>query len=316
MLRRSLFLALFCAALMLPKRALAAASGPDTAASASDEVAPELGHADTSGVNTGALHVNAGVNFTTADFFRGIHQPENSPIFQPWVSLHLNVLNQGDVHLGPYVGATGSGAEKSHNGAPLTDYENDFFAGLNASVPHARLAVGYREYHSPNGSFASTSEVGARLDIDDSAFMKDENIPFSINPHVGLYREILDQNVAASIRSEPGKQNSYLEVGIRPQYQLNLNFMQQMPLTLALPITAGMSWDNYYSLTPAAHSNFFGFTNVGATASVPLPLPAAWGQWDLYGDFNWMHDFARGAQLANHGHKDFFFGGAGIAFHY
>lgn len=271
---------------------------------------------DTSSGNTGALHANAGLEFKTADFFRGIRQPENSPIFQPYVDLHLNVVNQGDFHLGAYAGTRGSGAEKSHSGAPLTYYESDVLAGAEMTWQNFRVAVGYTSYHSPNGSFATVADVGARVEIDDAAWMRGAGVPLGLNPHVAVYREILDQNAGTSVRSQPGKQNTYVEVGIRPEVTCDLNVAGIKHITFGLPVTLGMSPDNYYSLTPTAKSNAFGFTNVGVAGSIPLPLPASWGQWDLHGEFDWVHDFAPGARAVNAGHKDFFYGGAGIALHY
>lgn len=315
--RRFTSLVLSCAILaFVNARSLAAPSGPGTAASGNDAIAPELANADTSAANSGALHVEAGLNFTTADFFRGIRQTENSPIFQPFGSIHLDCIRNEDFSFGGFAGVSVSASEKSNNGAPFLDYENDLMAGVNGSWQNLKLAIAYHEYHSPAGAFASVNEIGARLDVDDSQWMKNLGMPISLNPHVGLYREVLDQNHGASIRSQPGKQNSYLEIGIRPEYRLDLDAMKNMPITFGLPVTAGMSWDNYYSLTPGAPSNFFGYMTAGLTASIPLPMPDNWGRWELFGSLDWMHDFAAAARAVNRGHADFYFGGAGIALRY
>ena len=114
----------------------------------------------------------------------------------------------------------------------------------------------------------------------------------------------------------PGVQNTYAEVGIDPQYVFDVNLGQTWHITAGLPVTAGMSWDNYYSLSPGASASWFGFASVGGTLSIPLPVPASWGAWDLHGNLTYNHDVAQGAVLANHGHPDFIYGGVGIELKY
>jgi hypothetical protein len=300
----------------------ALAKGDTTAANSSDYAAisavptpPVGGPVGSNSGNNGSIHVDGGMDYTTADFFRGIRQtPQTNEIFQGYLDVFLNLEDTGTFRFGPYVGVRGGGAKMPDNGAPLTDYLNEYYAGLAISVSSISATVGYVEHHSPDGSFATQNEVGARIDINDAGSDAQLNVPFALNPHIGLFREVLDQNVGpTSIRSQPGQQNSYLEIGLTPRTSIPLG---SMAVTLALPITCGMSWDNYYSLTPTSNSNFFGFQSAGLMAALTLPFPPSWGTWDLRGGITYMHDSAEGAIQIDRGHRDFFFGGAGIGLHY
>ena len=276
---------------------------------------PVGGQVGTNSGNNGAMHVDGGFDYTTADFFRGIRQaPQTKEIFQGYLDVFLNVVDTGGIRFGPYVGVRGGGAKLEDDGAPLTDYLSEYYAGAAISVSSISATIGYIEHHSPDGSFGTQNEVGARIDLNDASSDSQLNLPFALNPHIGLFREVLDQNDGpTSLRSQPGKQNSYLEVGLTPRTSIPLG---SMSFTVALPITCGMSWDNYYSLTPTASSNFFGFQSVGLMAALSLPFPQSWGSWDLQGGITYMHDSANGAIDVNRGHRDFFFGGAGIGLHY
>jgi hypothetical protein len=265
--------------------------------------------------NNGALHVDGGFDYTTADFFRGIRQPPQiNEIYQGYLDVFLNVVDTGGLRLGPYVGVRGGGGKMENNGAPLTNYLSEYYAGAAISAGDISATIGYIEHHSPDGSFGTVNEVGARIDINDASSDAQLNLPFALNPHIGVFREVLDQNDGlTSVRSQPNKQNSYLEVGVTPRTSIPLG---SMAVTLALPITAGMSWDNYYSLTPTSSSNFFGFESVGLMVALTLPFPPSWGNWDFRGGITWMYDSANGPVEINRGHRDFFYGGAGIGLHY
>ncbi len=267
-------------------------------------------------VNQGALHFDLGADYGNADFFRGIRQPVNSPAIQGFVDVHFDICKFGDLAVGSYFGYRNGGAEKSHNGAPLTDYLQEGFVGANLQYHAFSLDVGYIEHHSPDGTFASQDEVGARLDYDDADLMKQCHIPLLLHPHVELFREVLDQSAFLSTRSEPAKQNSYLEIGIAPQHRFDIGSSGAWTVNVAMPVTAGMSWDNYYSLTPTAKPNFLGFVSVGAMASVPLPVPAKFGAWELRGGLTYVNDTAQGARQVDHNHADFLTAGVGLEMHY
>src|ERR1700722_3488697 len=106
------------------------ARGDTTAANSSDYNAvsaipspPVGGQVGTNSGNNGAIHVDGGFDYTTADFFRGIRQaPQTKEIFQGYLDVFLNVVDTGSLRFGPYVGVRGGGAKLEDNGAPLTDY--------------------------------------------------------------------------------------------------------------------------------------------------------------------------------------------------
>lgn len=294
-----------------------AVSMADTTAAKSSPFAA-LGQPTGSGpdVNTSALHVDLGVDFTNADFFRGVRQPVSSPTFQTYADVHFEPIKIGDLTLGSYVGTRNGGAEKSHNGAPLTDYLQEIFVGGTARCQAWSVDFGYAEHHSPDGTFGTQNEIGARFDYDDSEMAKSMHLPLSLHPHVAIFKELIDQNAGGSFRSEPQTLNSYVEIGIAPQTRIKLGDNNAWSINVAVPVTLGMSWDNYYSLVPGVKSSPFGFTSVGILGSISLPVPSNLGAWDLRGGVTWINDEAAGARLVDQGHNNFFVAGLGIAMHY
>jgi hypothetical protein len=301
---------------LTPVISLAGTTGENSSpyAALGEPVAPQGD--DTMPLNSGAIHFDLGTDFETADFFRGIRQPVNSPAFQGYIDLYFDIVKAGPAEIGAYVGVRDGGAEKSHNGAPLTDYLQEIFAGVTAECHEWSLDLGYVEHHAPDGTFATVDEIGARLEYDDSDLMEKWGIPLQLQPHIEIFREVLDQSAFISSRSEPAKQNTYLELGIAPQHRFQLGQGGNCSINVALPVTAGMSWDNYYSLTPTSTSNFLGFVSVGAIASYPLPLPAKFGAWDVRGGVTYVNDTANGARQIDHNHADFFTMGLGLAMQY
>jgi hypothetical protein len=262
----------------------------------------------------GAIHLDAGFDYSSAYVFRGIRQPENSPVIEGNIGLHLTMIDHENFKLGSYFTVHGNGGEKS--GGPFTFYQDDWSAGVETVCHQYHFQLGFNEWHSPDGSFGTVDEVMARLEIQDADWMKALGCPIDLHPHLMIARETKDQNAVVSPRSQPGKLNTYVEVGIRPETSFDVELGRKWHVNLAVPVDVGMSWDNYYSLTPTAGSNWFGFLTVGADLGIPLPVPASWGNWQLHGMINYLHDGAAGAVQVNKGHHDFMYGGFGVTVKY
>jgi hypothetical protein len=71
----------------------------------------------------------------------------------------------------------------------------------------------------------------------------------------------------------------YLEVGIEPSFTLIDN--QDQPITLAIPVTVGLSLGSYYQDPTTGDDSNFGYLDIGAVLSTPLnAIPADFGQWE------------------------------------
>ena len=97
---------------------------------------------------------------------------------------------------------------------------------------------------------------------------------------------------------------------------LIVQFGGQTPLTLALPLSVGLSLDNYYDEGPGGRDQTFGYFDVGLAASVPLAfISGDYGTWSASATVDYL---ALSATLAdvNRGDGGFWVGKAGVAFSY
>ena len=250
--------------------------------------------------NTGALSISGGVDFWSAYYFRGYLQEDQGLIAQPWATVGVSLVDSDDFTLSGYVGIWNS----VHSEQTLSDgqndlwYESDIYAGLSAGFGPFTLGAIYTIYTYPGGAFDIIKEVGVTFAYDDTGL----GLPIQFKPYVGAYFETKDSN---------GTQDSYLEVGIAP----GISEVGGSPISLTFPIKAGMSIEDYY-LDSDGDDTFFGYTQVGVVASLPLPLPAKYGSWSLNAGVHWLHLCADSVQSANDDDEDEILGSVGVSFSY
>jgi hypothetical protein len=272
-------------------------------------VEAEVQKPEPSGPNTGRISVSAGVDFTTAYFFRGYNQEDQGFIMQPYANLYAKLLAEEDLTLNAYVG-TWNSLHSEHTGAnpgggPDAWYESDFLAGVDVISGAFTLGLVYTAYTYPNGAFETVQEVGAKLTWDDSQVMEDR-IGFALKPYVAVYAETGDGN---------GSEDWYGEVGINPGVY-TFNEDGRYPVALTVPISVGVSLKDYY-FDEDGDEDFFGFLSVGVTGSVPLPfIPSDFGSWNLVGNVTYLYLGSEGLQAINHDEDYEIIGKLGIAFAY
>lgn len=244
---------------------LAAVTGAATIAGAEDDKGP----------NTGRVSLSAGMDWTTAYFFRGILQEDQGLILQPYAEvgfkLHEGTPAFGNVALAVglwnslHEGPTGTGGA---NADPRIWYEADFYTKVSWSfLERFNAAAIYTAYMSPNDAFGTVEELALSLGFDDSAFLG----PFSLQPTALLAWEVAGQADGGAHRG------IYLQLGVTPSYTVAAK--SRYPLTLSLPLLVGLSLDDYYEFG-TGHDDTFGYFQGSVSASVPLAfIPPALGAW-------------------------------------
>ena len=207
--------------------AWAQTSAPSTTAPAAP--APAAAPATAPGPNTGRLSVSAGVDWTSAYFFRGIKQETDDLILQPYGELTLKLVENagaltslsltGGIWNSLHSGATGSDSPTASD--PKLWYELDGYFKLSAVLLEDWTAsVIYTAYLSPNNVFNSVQEIAVGLAYNDAKLLG----PFALNPSVLIAFEFDGQADAGADKG------IYAQIGIAPAYTFLAD--SAYPLTL------------------------------------------------------------------------------------
>ncbi|MCC7203521.1 MAG: hypothetical protein IT441_00445 [Phycisphaeraceae bacterium] len=213
--------------------------------------------------------------FDTAYFYRGIGQ-ENEGLVQlgaeirvrPYEDRMSDVFNKLDAVIklrsfhtfGPTANTPGGGNEKF--------YELDFDGGVEFTG-FERLLLGVYQTNriGVNQQLADVHAFEAKLAFDDST----PAFPFSLQPYALLTIEYQGDSDGGNPNSNaPGfGQGIYLELGVRPEFELLRIESFKRPITLAVPVRVGLSLSDYFE-DPAGQDQFFGYGQIGLELSIPL----------------------------------------------
>jgi len=253
--------------------------------------------------NTGGLTLTGGVDYTTAYFFRGYNQEDTGLILQPYVTITASLVSNDDFTLNAYVGTWNSFHERKtlNQGSNSSWYESDLFGGIDLVLGNFTIGTVYTFYTYPNGAFETIGEVGFKAAYDDTDLMKRMGINFAFKPYAAVYIETSDGN---------GSEDTYAELGLAPSFALGET------VTLSVPMTLGLSLDDYY-FDDDGDNETLGYAAVGLFASIPLPMGERFGERTLTGGVQYIYLFADSAEAANDGGKnDEILGKVGISFAY
>jgi hypothetical protein len=231
---------------------------------------------ETKAPNTGRVSLSAGVDWTSAYFFRGIKQETEDLILQPYgeitfklvenagalTSLSLTAGMWNSLH----AGKTGSDSLTATN--PKAWYELDGYGKLSATWwEDLTTYVLYTAYLSPNNVFNTVQEVAFGVGYNDAKLLG----PFALNPSLLVAFEFDGQ-------ADAGRDEGiYAQIGIAPGYTFLAD--STYPLTLTVPLAVGLSLSDYYEFGTGSDDTF-GYFSAGATLSVPLAfIPPAYGKW-------------------------------------
>jgi len=209
------------------------------------------------------LSVSAGLDVTTAYFFRGLLRERHGLIVQPSAEIRTTLYRAGEYEVGKdgpvssvglVLGTWNSIHSQSDTG---TFHETDAYGGVSFGLfDTLDLAFSYVAYVSPDDSFDTIQELDVTLALDDVEWLG----PLALRPQVTLAHEF-------DGRAFGPERGTYLQLGIQPSFELLPG--DRYPVSLILPVVAGFSVGDYYE-TFAHHDEIWGFTSVGAVTSVPL----------------------------------------------
>lgn len=219
-----------------------------------------------------ALAAEAGVSLTNAYFFRGLLQEDEGAITQPWLQVDIQLAKLEAAEFSGFAGVWSSfhgSSDTAQSDDDLVEhwYESDFYAGLSCAVASFDLSLMHTYYTSPSDAFGTIAELSFCASYDDSTLWKDS---FALNPSL---------SVAVEIDDEAGSEDSYLELGVEPAWDLDLG---QLDLALSVPVAVGLGLDDYY-VDASGDSDTFGYLSVGVGAAQVLPVSDRYGAWTLSG---------------------------------
>jgi hypothetical protein len=283
------------------------------AALAAALVVPAVATAQDEDVNTGALTFSLGVDWVSSYFFRGYNNGDTGFIVQPSAAVGFAVVDTDDFASTLSIGTWNS----LHSTENPTWYESDFIAKLTSTYKPLNLSgtFVYTYYTFPTDAAADVQELGFEFGIGwFDELLKDNNAPFTLNPYVGIYREIYDSTTGPG---DLGSEGTYLEIGVVPSFALEVGELPGVGApTIMFPIKTGISIDKYYTDSDGSNE-FFGYLSIGAGFSAPLAVPARWGQWALTGGVEYLYLAADSAEQANDGGENYeVIGKLGLAISY
>ncbi|MEM8493947.1 MAG: TorF family putative porin [Planctomycetota bacterium] len=218
-------------------------------------------------VNNGAVSFALGVDVPSKYIFRGFELEENGLILQPYVEASFAIAEGVDFYIGSWnsihedeTGTTGSNDEW---------YESDLYAGVSLGLlDPVSLDISYVHYLYPNGNFGDYKEIDIAVGFDDSGLYGDNDLAFS--PYALIAFEF-DTTAAGD------DDNIYLELGA--EYGMSLVESEDYPIDLTIPLTIGLSLDEFY-VDAGGDNEFFGFVSIGANLGMPLTfIPTEFGSW-------------------------------------
>lgn len=249
-------------------------------------------------VNNGNVAFAMGNDFTNAYFFRGILQEKSGFIWQPWGEVSYMAWEASDensvvadvaVTLGSWNSVQTDKGNVTDDGVGAGNwYESDIYAGVSLGTQvGVSVGVTYVAYTSPAGAFGTVQEVDLDVAYDDSDLYSGElaNLGFSVAPYV-LWAWELDKTAFGP------RKGTYMEIGAEPSVEIDTN--SDYPVTIGMPISVGLSLDNYYLPNDNADGSnpgddVFGFASIGLGLGVPLAfVPAEFGMVSAGGSVQWL----------------------------
>jgi len=222
--------------------------------------------------NSGRIAFNMGLDTSHAYFFRGIRQERDGVVLQPYADATFTLLDGGDGlnSIGLTVGQWNSfhSSGRGTTTGPHTWYESDFFTGFTLGLENWEAGVSYTAYMSPSHSFGTVQEIAITLSLDDTGVTM---LPLLLHPHLALAVEVNGQADGGA------SEGAYFELGIEPGLDLAAG-----SLSLAVPLTLGMSLNNYYE-DGGLINDTFGYLDLGLVLGMPLNVPESFGSWELTG---------------------------------
>ena len=233
-----------------------------------------------------ALSGEAGVDLATQYFFRGIGQENEDVIAQAYMDLELevfesrasgSVIDSISLFGGEWVSLHGQRTGAVDD--PEFWYETDIYAGVRIGLYEwLEVSPAYLARLSPSGAFDSVHEVNLNFSADDRWIWDDG---WTLRPSAQLAFEVEDESDRGS------DQGIYGELALEPD--LFSVPSEDYPLNVTLPLTLGLSIDNYYENPRTGEDETFGYFDIGVAASMPLAFLSGRGtEWQITGSVHYL----------------------------
>lgn len=212
------------------------------------------------------------VDVTTAYIYHGLIQEDTGAIIQPAALATINLYEKDSFRLDVELNAWNS-VHSRKTASPRQDdsiaswYECDLGAGVVLTWDKLSVSSMFTFFTSPSGAFPTEQELSFRVDYADDKWLD----RFSLNPYAMV---AIETNSHAADGQDPGV---YLELGIAPECTFEV---WKTEVTLSFPVAVGLSLKKYYQ-DATGDDETFGFSSVGAKASIPLPIALRYGGWTL-----------------------------------
>ena len=292
----------------------------------------------------GKVAFNVGMDMPTRYYFRGILQEDEGFIGQPYAEINVNLFEYdifritaiggiwNSLHSEQTKQTGGSRARdaahalgvpqrtlNSNFGDPESWYEADAYAGAAFGIGDVELSTIYTAYMSPSGAFSTTQDIAFGLSYDDSELLGD----FALHPGVTFYLE----TAGPGAFGVAGERGTLAQIHGGPEFSLTGG---DNPITLGIPIEAGLSINDYYESSAATLPPFtsnskasgvdnatFGYFQTGMDLGVPLTfIPCEYGSWLLNAGWRFI-SMGRTLKEVNRNGDDYsFFGMFGISMTY
>jgi hypothetical protein len=262
--------------------------------------------------NTGRMSISAGVDWTSAYFFRGIKQETEDLILQPYGEVSFKLVENagaltalsltGGIWNSLQTGPTGSDSPTASD--PKIWYEFDGYVRLSAVLwEDLTIYALYTAYTSPNNAFGTVQELALGVSYNDAKLLG----PFALNPSLLVAFELDGQADAGA------QKGVYAQIGLAPGYTFFAD--SPYPLAVSVPLAVGLSLSDYYEFGTGTDDTF-GFFSGGVTVSVPLAfIPPAFGKWLIKGGVTVLY-LGDNLKAVNDGDQVQVIGTLGLAFAY
>jgi hypothetical protein len=186
---------------------------------------------------------SAGIDVASQYFFRGIMQEDTGFIGQPWAEANLgNIYSGSDGDLISSINltlGTWNSLHSEQTGTDETWYEADLYAA--AEINDGAYTLTYTHYNSPSAAFEDVQEI---------------QVSFA-GPSLGGLEPTVAIGFETKGAADAGDEGVYIQISAEHVLSESEN------MTVTIPITLGLSGDDYYESPVDGDDDTFGFLEVG-----------------------------------------------------
>lgn len=221
---------------------------------------------------------------TSGYWGRGVFIENQDIIFQPTFAMEVKVYENPDgfIHSFSFTYETfnsidgGPSGSSGDHSSPEAWNETDQNLGISFGFAESFTFNAYYSWIiSPNNSYDTIEEIDVQIAYDDSSLWAEWGCEdfAGLQPVIAFAVELKNQTDGGAV------EGSYFEFGIAPSFTLYED--EDFYFNLTIPMTIGLSLDNYYE-DGNGEDHTFGFFDVGLDFALPLNfVPNEIGEWEF-----------------------------------